>query len=68
MAALMLVVGVVSIKPRHLRLNCGKPRLYVSIAKNHDFSGNYSNVHRFGIDPELIGKLTGGTHLSVLMW
>jgi hypothetical protein len=34
--------GVVSIKPRHLRLNCGKPRLYVSIAKNRDFSGNYS--------------------------
>jgi hypothetical protein len=33
--------GVVSIKPRHLRLNCENPRLYVSIAKNHEFSANY---------------------------
>jgi hypothetical protein len=31
----------VSIKPRHWRQNFKKPRLYVSIAKNHDFPGNF---------------------------
>jgi hypothetical protein len=32
---------VVSIKPRHLRLNHGKPRLYVSIPKNCRYSANF---------------------------
>jgi hypothetical protein len=32
---------VVSIKPRHLRLNHGKPRLYVSIPKNRRYSANF---------------------------
>jgi hypothetical protein len=46
--------------------------------ENHDFTFQSQktttfreiirNVHKFGIDLELTGKLTGGTHLSLLMW